>query len=58
MCERTPPAAPEAPPESQLADLIRRELGIDIDRRALRIFIRAHWDKVAPLAHRIHGAIT
>lgn len=44
-----------AAPESELSMLIKRELGIDIDKAALRIFIRANWRTVQGLAHAIHG---
>ena len=42
-------------PEWLLAVIIERELGVKIDPMALRMFVRAHWKDVAPLAHAIHG---
>lgn len=42
-------------PETELAALIKSELGITIDKAALRIFIRANWTTVQGLAHAIHG---
>lgn len=50
-----PPSYNSEPPEANLAALIRRELGISIDKAALRIFIRANWSTVQSLAHAIHG---
>lgn len=41
----------------QLARLMERELGYDrghIDNVALRLFIKAYWDRVSTLAHAIH----
>lgn len=43
--------------EVTLARLIERELGYSaghIDSVALRLFIKANWDQVALLAHKIH----
>ncbi len=40
-----------------LARLMERQLGYaegHIDNIALRLFIRAHWNKVSALAHTIH----
>lgn len=42
---------------SELARLMERQLGyVDghIDSIALRLFIRAYWDRVSRLAHLIH----
>lgn len=44
------------PAEYRLSDLMRRELGVSINDKALRVFIRAHWKKVSMLAHAIHDA--
>ena len=41
-------------PEKRLASLMYRELGVQINEQALRMFIRAHWSKVSALAHDIH----
>lgn len=41
----------------ELARLMERQLGYvegHIDDIALRLFIRAHWNKIAALAHVIH----
>jgi hypothetical protein len=40
--------------EEVMAKMFREELGITIDPVALRMFIRACFDRLAPLAHRIH----
>lgn len=37
-----------------MAKMFREDLGITIDPVALRMFIRARFDRLAPLAHRIH----
>lgn len=42
--------------EERLSDLISDELGVSIDPATLRIFIRAHWETIAPAAHEIHSA--
>ena len=41
-------------PEKKLADLLLQETGVRIDEHLLRLFIRAHWDRIASLAHGIH----
>lgn len=48
-------ADPEAP-EKAMARLIKSELGIDIAPEALRILIRAKWNRIQGLAHAIHGS--
>jgi hypothetical protein len=48
-------SAPEA--ARQLARLMERQLGYvegHIDPVALRLFVRAYWSRIAPLAHAIH----
>ena len=48
--------ATDAPkdPTTLLKDLLAKELNVHVDRAALRLFIRHHWDDFAPLAHAIH----
>lgn len=41
--------------ERKLAALILLETDVDIASGDLGAFIREHWDRVAPLAHLIHG---
>jgi hypothetical protein len=41
-------------PEQKLATLMNRELGSAINKRELRLFIKAHWSKISTLAHAIH----
>lgn len=43
-------------PERKLRDLMTTELGVSIDKAALRLFIRHHWKAVAAYAHAIHDA--
>lgn len=40
--------------EKVLADMFLEDLGIVIDPQALRIFIRHRFERLSPLAHRIH----
>lgn len=47
----------EQDPEIALAREIKSELGVDIDPKALRMFIRYRWELIAPLTHAIHGTI-
>jgi hypothetical protein len=44
----------QSPSEEVMAKMFREDLGITIDPVALRMFIRARFDRLAPLAHRIH----
>lgn len=41
-------------PEYTLAKLINNEMGVAVEQRILRLFIKAHWSKIAKLAHEIH----
>jgi hypothetical protein len=45
---------PGRPAEDQIADLMRKEMGVQINPQALRMFIRANWRSVSVLAHCIH----
>jgi hypothetical protein len=47
---------PPTSPESDLQDLIRRELKVNVSQGELRMFLRYHWKEVAALAHKIHAA--
>lgn len=42
-------------PEVLLARLISSDLNVTIDPKALRMFLRARWSRVSPLAHEIHA---
>lgn len=41
-------------PEQSLSELMHRELDVDIDPVALKLFIRAYWSRVSAYAHSIH----
>jgi hypothetical protein len=56
MCEGTASRVSDRAPEEKLASLMLRELGSSVDKRALRLFIKAHWNKITKLAHEIHDA--
>lgn len=43
-------------PAERLSDLIEKETGMRIESRLLRLFIKAKWDRITPLAHAIHDA--
>lgn len=43
-------------PEVLLASEFQKELGVEINPQALRMFIRSRWWKISGLAHSIHGA--
>jgi hypothetical protein len=45
---------PESSSEEKLVDIITQDLGIVVDRQALRMFLRHRWDRISALAHRIH----
>lgn len=40
--------------EQVFVDMIKEDLGVVIDPQAWRIFLRYRWDRINPLAHRIH----
>lgn len=40
--------------EQIMVDMMKADLGVDIDPRAWRLFLRWRWERFAPLAHRIH----
>lgn len=50
------PATKESNPEELLADLIKADLGATINPQALRLWLRWRWDRITPMAHRIHNA--
>ena len=41
-------------PEVLLAREMCRELGVDVNSQALRMFIRSRWSRISVLAHEIH----
>ena len=47
-------ALPVTPPEDTLSVAIKADLGVEIDPKALRLFILMRWDRVTVLAHAIH----
>ena len=46
----------EPHPEQSLAAEFQKELGVEINPQALRMFIRSRWGRVKVLAHAIHGS--
>lgn len=46
--------AKEESPEVLLANVLKKDLGIDVHPQALRMFLRWRWDRVETLAHKIH----
>ena len=40
--------------EQIMVDMIREDLGVTIDPQAWRMLIRHRFDRLSPLAHRIH----
>ena len=40
--------------EEVFVEMIKQDLGVDINAQAWRMFIRQRFDRIAPLAHRIH----
>lgn len=54
MCQHTYSPPMVKPPEDSLADLIKRKAGVSIDPVTLRLFLVAHWGRIANLAHCIH----
>jgi hypothetical protein len=38
----------------KLAQLMKREMDVEVNPKLLRLFLRAHWSKVSALAHAIH----
>lgn len=45
---------PPVSPEITLAREFKDELGVEIDPQSLRMFIKARWDRISFLAHKIH----
>jgi hypothetical protein len=52
MCDGPITQAPV--PEDKLRDLVRKELGVYVDSKALSLFVRHNWRELTTLAHRIH----
>lgn len=46
----------ETPPEELLAKMIKDDIGVDINPQVLRLWVRWRWDRMTPIAHRIHGS--
>ncbi len=40
--------------EDLISEMFREDLGVTIEPQALRMFIRHRFDRLSPLAHRIH----
>ena len=40
--------------EEVFVEMIRQDLGVDINAQAWRMFIRQRFDRISTLAHRIH----
>lgn len=43
-------------PALALVSMMGREMGVSVDKYALALFLKLHWDDVARLAHEIHGS--
>lgn len=43
-------------PEIILSEMLRKDLGVEINPQALRMFLRSRWDRVSKFAHKIHDA--
>lgn len=43
-------------PEQLLADQMKADLGVIVNPQALRMWLRWRWDRITPIAHRIHNA--
>lgn len=41
-------------PAKTLAELMKKDLGVDVDEKALALFIKHRWASVSTCAHRIH----
>lgn len=54
MCGRDRITNTTLGPEYQLAALLSDDLNIYVNPQALRVFLRARWDKVSKLAHEVH----
>lgn len=39
-----------------MVQMMKDDLGVEINPQAWRMFLRYRWERFAPLAHRIHGA--
>lgn len=48
-------SVPTEAPEVLLAKMFKDDLGVMIEPQALRMFIRWRWERITPVAHRIHG---
>jgi hypothetical protein len=40
--------------EQVMSDMMRDDLGINVDPQAWRMFLRYRWNRLTMLAHRIH----
>ena len=40
--------------ERIMVDMIKQDLGVEINAQAWRMFVRHRWDRINVLAHRIH----
>lgn len=45
---------PDVPPENILAELIKRDLEVDVEPECIKHFVLNRWDRIHVLAHRIH----
>lgn len=53
MCLEAATLPPTAP-EKTLAEVMKRDLNVEVSPEALRLFILMRWDRVSLLAHAIH----
>lgn len=49
-------SVPPQLPEEKLANMMRNDLGVEVDSKHLRLFINANWRAVQAYAHAIHEA--
>lgn len=54
MCEQKPTPNYTKTPAHRLSDLIEKETGARIEPKLLRLFLKAKWERITPLAHAIH----
>lgn len=52
MCE--PKGMNTKAPAERLSDLIEKETGARIEPKLLRLFLKAKWARITPLAHAVH----
>ena len=56
MCEVATETKTTIAPELELANLLKADLGIEINPQALRMWVRWRWQDLIVAAHQIHRA--